>query len=173
MYGIEPPPDIINRLVERNMVESPNLRSESRSFNLEFGIHSGTDEVLEIIDEVNDRQGSNSLKSSVNLLSPNKISYEKTTLSAIPSFLPTLTWCGLAKLAWSTQDGVSTENNWTNQLDDPIWKNKVGIGFSSVVVANGRLFTMGHDGDKRKGKAVYCLDPKPVKLSGRTLIRHR
>ena len=63
-----------------------------------------------------------------------------------------------------TQDGVSTENNWTNQLDDPIWKSKVGIGFSSVVVANGRLFTMGHDGDKRKGmETVYCLDSKTGK----------
>ena len=63
-----------------------------------------------------------------------------------------------------TQDGVSTENNWTSQLDDTIWKNKVGIGFSSVVVANGRLFTMGHDGDKRKGKeTVYCLDSKTGK----------
>ena len=73
-----------------------------------------------------------------------------------------------------TKDGVSTENNWTNQLDDPIWKSKVGIGFSSVVVANGRLFTMGHNGDKRKGmETVYCLDSKTAKLSGRTLIQYR
>ena len=40
-------------------------------------------------------------------------------------------------------------------------KAKVGVGFSSVVVANGRLFTMGHDGQKRGGmETVYCLDAK-------------
>ena len=38
---------------------------------------------------------------------------------------------------------------------------KGGVGFSSVVVANRRLFTMGHDGQKRGGKeTVYCLDAK-------------
>ena len=45
-----------------------------------------------------------------------------------------------------TEDGVSTETNWGNDLDNLQWKSKVGVGFSSVVVADGRLFTMGHDG---------------------------
>ena len=62
--GIEPATGYpFNRLVERKYGRVPKLApGESRSFNLEFGIHSGTDEVLEIIDEVNDRQGSNSLQ---------------------------------------------------------------------------------------------------------------
>ena len=63
-----------------------------------------------------------------------------------------------------TKDGVSTETNWGNELDNLQWKSKVGVGFSSVVVANGRLFTMGHDGQKRGGKeTVYCLDAKTGK----------
>ena len=63
-----------------------------------------------------------------------------------------------------TQDGVSTETQWGNDLDNLQWKSKVGVGFSSVVVANGRLFTMGHDGQKRGGKeTVYCLDAKTGK----------
>jgi hypothetical protein len=41
-----------------------------------------------------------------------------------------------------TQDGVSTETDWGNDLDNLQWKTKVGVGFSSMVVADGRLFTM-------------------------------
>ena len=64
-----------------------------------------------------------------------------------------------------TQDGVSTESDWGNELDNLKWKTKVGVGFSSVVVADGRLFTMGHDGQKRGGtETVYCLDTKTGNL---------
>ena len=63
-----------------------------------------------------------------------------------------------------TQDGVSTETDWGNDLDNLQWKTKVGVGFSSMVVADGRLFTMGHDGQKRGGKeTVYCLNAKTGK----------
>jgi outer membrane protein assembly factor BamB len=63
-----------------------------------------------------------------------------------------------------TQDGVSTESSWGNDLDKLQWKTKVGVGFSSMVVADGRLFTMGHDGQKRGGKeTVYCLNAKTGK----------
>ena len=65
-----------------------------------------------------------------------------------------------------THDGISRESNWGNDLENLKWKTKVGVGFSSMVVANGRLFTMGHDGQKRGGKeTVYCLDAmsgKPI-----------
>ena len=61
-------------------------------------------------------------------------------------------------------DGVSTESDWGNDLDNLQWKSKVGVGFSSMVVADGRLFTMGHDGKKRGGnETVYCLDAKTGK----------
>ncbi len=58
-------------------------------------------------------------------------------------------------------NGVSTESGWKSEISDPIWKSKIGIGFSSVSVAQGRLFTMGHDGRKSGGsETVYCLDAK-------------
>ena len=63
-----------------------------------------------------------------------------------------------------TQDGVSAEKDFGNDLDNLQWKTKVGVGFSSVAVADGRLFTMGHDGQKRGGKeTVYCLNAKTGK----------
>ena len=56
-------------------------------------------------------------------------------------------------------NGVSTESGWKSEISDPIWKSKVGVGFSSVSVAQGRLFTMGHNGRKSGGsETVYCLD---------------
>ena len=60
--------------------------------------------------------------------------------------------------------GVSDESGWKNNLEEEIWKTKVGVGFSTVSVAKGRLYTMGHDGRKSGGKeTVYCLDAKTGK----------
>ena len=40
-----------------------------------------------------------------------------------------------------------------------LWKASVGIGFSSVAVADGRVFTAGNNGVKKGGHdSVYCLD---------------
>ncbi len=36
------------------------------------------------------------------------------------------------------------------------WKANVGHGYSSVVVANGRAYTLGHDGQSQE--TVYCFD---------------
>ena len=63
-------------------------------------------------------------------------------------------------------DGISTETGWTtNWSDDGLreaWQREIGIGFSSVSIADGRLFTMGHvDGRE----FLYCLDV----TSGKTL----
>jgi outer membrane protein assembly factor BamB len=64
-----------------------------------------------------------------------------------------------------TKDGLSTEKNWGSALENIQWKKKVGIGFSTVVVADNRLFTIGHDGKKQDGKEIVsCLDPKNGKL---------
>lgn len=62
-----------------------------------------------------------------------------------------------------THDGVSSESDWGNDLDNLQWKEKIGVGFSSMVVANGRLFTMGHDGQEGGKESVYCLDSKTGK----------
>lgn len=41
------------------------------------------------------------------------------------------------------------------------WQARVGIGFSSVAVSGGRLYTMGHDGAKSGGQeTIWCLDAK-------------
>lgn len=61
-------------------------------------------------------------------------------------------------------DGTSSESEWKSEISDPIWKSKVGVGFSAVSVANGKLYTMGHDGKKTGGnETVYCLDSKTGK----------
>ncbi len=61
-------------------------------------------------------------------------------------------------------DGTSSEANWKSEINDPTWKARVGVGFSSVSVADGKLYTMGHDGKKTNGKeTVFCLNAKTGK----------
>ena len=84
-----------------------------------------------------------------------------TLLFLFPSFLFSADW---PNWLGPTHNGVSTEADFGNDLDNLQWKSKVGVGFSSMVVSDGRLFTMGHDGKKRGGKeTVYCLDAKTGK----------
>ena len=57
-----------------------------------------------------------------------------------------------------------SESNWNSEINDPTWKAKVGVGFSAVSVANGKLYTMGHDGKKTGGQeTVHCLSAKTGK----------
>jgi outer membrane protein assembly factor BamB len=56
-------------------------------------------------------------------------------------------------------NGISKEKNWmtpwSKEGPKQLWKANVGIGFSSMTVARGRVFTMGNrDGED----TVYCLD---------------
>jgi outer membrane protein assembly factor BamB len=67
-------------------------------------------------------------------------------------------------------DGVSLETDWNAKWPKDnlptLWTRQIGIGFSSVSIAQGRLFTMGHvDGDE----IVWCLDAR----SGNVLWTHR
>jgi outer membrane protein assembly factor BamB len=69
--------------------------------------------------------------------------------------------------SWLGPDGtgVSTESGWKNNLEEQAWKAKVGVGFSTVSVAEERVYTMGHDGRKSGGnETVYCLDAKTGKV---------
>ncbi|MCR9200718.1 MAG: PQQ-binding-like beta-propeller repeat protein [Planctomycetaceae bacterium] len=54
-------------------------------------------------------------------------------------------------------NGISTESGWSKDWPTPpetAWAKQLGIGFSSVSVQDGRLYTMGHkDGDE----TVWCL----------------
>src|ERR1041384_693642 len=56
-------------------------------------------------------------------------------------------------------NGISQEKDWTTDWprEGPrqLWKTNVGFGFSSVAVAQGRVFTLGN----RAGQdTVYCFD---------------
>lgn len=60
-------------------------------------------------------------------------------------------------------DGISREKDavgtWPDGQPRREWKASVGVGFSGVTVANGRVYTAGSDGLKKGGKdTVYCLD---------------
>lgn len=62
------------------------------------------------------------------------------------------------------RDGISTETTQAAlaQTPHPVWRASVGVGVSSVVVSNGRAFTMGHvRGPRDRGTdTVYCFDAK-------------
>jgi hypothetical protein len=66
-----------------------------------------------------------------------------------------------AWLRWSGPHGdfVSAETGWSSDWPDDglkqVWKAEIGIGFSSVTIADGLLYTMGRAGEE---DAVYCLD---------------
>jgi outer membrane protein assembly factor BamB len=57
-------------------------------------------------------------------------------------------------------NGISTETGWQTQWPDEgpkrLWKASVGMGFSSMTVSHGRVYTMGNDGDATD--TVWCLD---------------
>ncbi|MFC1714229.1 PQQ-binding-like beta-propeller repeat protein [Candidatus Poribacteria bacterium] len=57
------------------------------------------------------------------------------------------------------RDGISSEGGWSSTWpeDGPeiLWKVSVGLGYSSVSVSNGRVYTMGNVKNK---DTVYCLN---------------
>src|SRR5687767_10804231 len=60
----------------------------------------------------------------------------------------------------TNHDGVSSERNWFKPWPasgpKQLWKRNVGIGFSSVSVSNGRVFTLGNNSNDVD--TVWCLD---------------
>ncbi len=66
-------------------------------------------------------------------------------------------------------DGISKETGWTSKwpASGPkrLWSAKVGIGFSSISVADGRAYTMGNAKDQ---DTVYCFEA----VSGKKLWSH-
>ncbi len=66
-------------------------------------------------------------------------------------------------------NGSSAEKGWSEQWGDQgpkiSWKANVGLGFSSMVVADNRLFSAGYDKDN---DTLYCLDAQ----TGKELWKH-
>lgn len=66
-------------------------------------------------------------------------------------------------------NGISAEKNWqtTWSAEGPkqLWKANVGMGFSSVSVSNGRLYTLGNEKDV---DSISCFDAK----SGQPIWKH-
>ncbi|MDB6021712.1 MAG: alcohol dehydrogenase, partial [Pedosphaera sp.] len=67
------------------------------------------------------------------------------------------------------RNGISSEKGWRSDWppDGPpiVWKASVGLGFSSISIANGRAFTVGHANEQ---DTVFCLDAK----SGKEFWKH-
>jgi len=71
------------------------------------------------------------------------------------------------------RDGVSQEKglarSWPEDGPKELWRAPIGLGFSSLTVVDGRIYTL--DGDKEKGKEyVICLNAETGKTLWRTEI---
>jgi len=57
-------------------------------------------------------------------------------------------------------DGITTEGAWTPKgKEKSLWEREVGLGYSSVAVAKGRLYTLGFQVEDGVD-VVWCLDAK-------------
>ena len=67
------------------------------------------------------------------------------------------------------RNGISRETSWLAEWPDEgppiLWKGRVGLGFSSMVIGDGRLYTIGHADET---DTVFCFDA----LTGKVLWKH-
>lgn len=91
----------------------------------------------------------------------------------VPALLATVVaapaWAATAKTAADTwpqyrganRDGISTEKlNFGADAPEQVWKASIGIGFTSMAVSGGMVYTSGHEGGK---DTLHCLDAKTGK----------
>lgn len=52
-------------------------------------------------------------------------------------------------------DGVSLEKDWIPDFSKVAWRAKVGVGFSSMAVKDGRVFTLGCTGKRRGNEETF------------------
>ncbi len=56
------------------------------------------------------------------------------------------------------RNGLSVEKNWVAEgKEESLWEMEVGLGYSSVSIANGLLYTMGYDAEAGLD-VIWCLD---------------
>jgi len=62
-------------------------------------------------------------------------------------------------------NGISDETGWNPKGAKSLWTKELGVGYSSVSVKDGHLYTMGHEpGEDKSGTdTVYCLDARTGK----------
>ena len=61
------------------------------------------------------------------------------------------------------RDGISRETEWSAEgRSEDLWRAEVGLGYSSVSIAGGRLLTLGHD-EEAELDSLYCLDAETGK----------
>lgn len=66
-----------------------------------------------------------------------------------------------------SRDGITQEKEWKLAAEPKVlWEAEVGLGFSSFVIADGRVLTTGHADDQ---DTVFCLDAK----TGKEIWKHR
>lgn len=79
-------------------------------------------------------------------------SQETAAEAASPQTFAWPQWDGPAR------DGISRETGWSSEgAEENIWEVQVGLGYSTMVVAEGRVVTMGYDVDAGLD-LVWCLD---------------
>lgn len=66
-------------------------------------------------------------------------------------------------------NGTSHETGWSSTWPSEgpkvAWRAKIGLGFSSVVVSNGKVVTTGHDGRAKGQDTVWCFHAGTGKLA--------
>ena len=75
------------------------------------------------------------------------------------AFLPVVSGADWPQWRGSDENGISAERLPAKpDFTTVLWQKKVGTGFSTVVVAEGRVFTLGHSGPKEGGnETVWCF----------------
>ncbi|PHX93274.1 MAG: alcohol dehydrogenase [Pedosphaera sp.] len=87
------------------------------------------------------------------------ISMRSLLLVVLFAFLPIVSGGDWPQWRGSDENGISAERLPAKpDFTTVLWQKKVGTGFSTVVVAEGRVFTLGHSGAKDGGnETVWCF----------------